>query len=46
VDERLRHQLIEKVAYVRWSERGQPFGDPRTDWLTAEAEVIGDGHYR
>ncbi len=39
--ERLRHQVIEEAAYFHWINRGRPFGDPLTDWVTAEAEIVG-----
>jgi hypothetical protein len=39
VHESLRHQLMEEEAHRHWVERGNPFGDPQTDWLAAETEV-------
>jgi Protein of unknown function (DUF2934) len=40
--ESMRHQLLEEEAHHHWIERGQPFGDPETDWRTAEDEVAGN----
>ncbi len=42
VVERLRHQLIEELAYLHWLSRGQPSGDSWLDWSAAEAEVAAD----
>ena len=42
VVERLRHQLIEEVAYAHWVRRGRLSGDPRADWSAAEAEVAAE----
>lgn len=36
------HQQIEVRAYHFWQERGQPWGDPDTDWFKAEKENIGE----
>ena|SRR5208282_887893 len=40
IPERLRYQAIEEAAYFRWLGRNRPIGDPLTDWLAAEAEVV------
>jgi hypothetical protein len=34
-----RHELVAKLAYKFWEERGRPFGSPETDWFRAEQEV-------
>lgn len=40
---RLRRQVIREVAYLNWLARGRPWGDPLTDWLTAETSVGDTG---
>jgi len=39
VDRRLRRQVIREKAYLHWLSRGM-WGDPLTDWLAAEQEVL------
>jgi hypothetical protein len=34
-----RHELVAKLAYQYWEERGHPFGSPEVDWLRAERVV-------
>ncbi len=34
-----RHELVAKVAYKLWEDRGRPFGSPDVDWLAAERAV-------
>jgi DUF2934 family protein len=34
-----RHELVAKLAYKFWEERGRPIGSPEVDWLTAERAV-------
>jgi hypothetical protein len=34
-----RHELVAKVAYKFWEERGRPFGSPDVDWFAAERAV-------
>jgi hypothetical protein len=34
-----RHELVAKVAYKLWEERGRPFGSPDVDWFAAERDV-------
>jgi hypothetical protein len=41
VAERVLHRVISEAAYFRWVNRGRPFGDPLTDWLAAEAGILG-----
>jgi Protein of unknown function (DUF2934) len=43
VAQRWRRKVIREAAYFRWLNRGQPFGDPETDWFGAEVEVV-NGH--
>lgn len=31
-----RHELVAKLAYKLWEERGCPFGSPEVDWFAAE----------
>jgi hypothetical protein len=38
----VNHQQIELRAYHYWQERGQPWGDPETDWFQAEKELTLD----
>lgn len=35
----MREQRVRHAAYARWQQRGHEAGDPRTDWLEAEAEL-------
>ena len=34
-----RHELVAKLAYQLWEERGRPFGSPEVDWFRAERAV-------
>jgi hypothetical protein len=34
-----RHELVAKLAYKFWEERGRPFGSPEVDWCRAERAV-------
>lgn len=34
-----RHELVAKLAYKLWEERGCPIGSPEVDWLAAERAV-------
>jgi hypothetical protein len=34
-----RHELVAKLAYKLWEERGRPFGSPEVDWFRAERAV-------
>ncbi len=34
-----RHELVAKLAYQLWEERGRPLGSPEVDWLAAERAV-------
>jgi len=34
-----RHELVQKLAYRRWEERGSPLGSPETDWFAAEKAI-------
>jgi Protein of unknown function (DUF2934) len=31
-----RHELVAKLAYQLWKERGMPLGSPEVDWFAAE----------
>ena len=31
-----RHELVQKLAYRKWEERGRPLGTPEIDWFAAE----------
>ena len=31
-----RHELVAKLAYTLWEERGRPYGSPEVDWFAAE----------
>jgi hypothetical protein len=31
-----RHELVQKLAYQHWEERGRPLGSPEIDWFAAE----------
>jgi len=31
-----RHELVAKLAYQLWEERGRPLGSPEVDWFAAE----------
>jgi hypothetical protein len=31
-----RHELMQKLAYQHWEERGSPLGSPEVDWFAAE----------
>jgi hypothetical protein len=32
-----RHELVQKLAYQHWEERGSPMGSPEIDWFAAES---------
>jgi hypothetical protein len=34
-----RHELVAKLAYKLWQERGRPLGSPEVDWFAAERAV-------
>jgi hypothetical protein len=34
-----RHELVAKMAYKLWEERGRPVGSPEVDWFAAERAV-------
>ena len=34
-----RHELVSKLAYKLWEERGRPLGSPEVDWFAAERAV-------
>ncbi|MGA7560934.1 MAG: DUF2934 domain-containing protein [Terriglobales bacterium] len=34
-----RHELVQKLAYQHWEERGRPPGSPEIDWFAAEKAV-------
>jgi len=34
-----RHELVAKLAYKLWEERGRPLGSPEVDWFAAERAV-------
>jgi len=34
-----RHDLVQKLAYQHWEQRGRPIGSPAVDWLAAEKTV-------
>ena len=34
-----RHELVQKLAYQHWEERGSPLGSPEIDWFAAEKTV-------
>jgi len=34
-----RHELVAKLAYQLWEQRGRPFGSPEVDWFAAERAV-------
>jgi len=34
-----RHELVAKIAYKFWEQRGRPFGSPEIDWFAAERAV-------
>jgi hypothetical protein len=31
-----RHELVQRLAYLRWEKRGSPPGSPEIDWFAAE----------
>jgi hypothetical protein len=31
-----RHELVQKIAYQHWEQRGSPIGSPEIDWFAAE----------
>ena len=31
-----RHELVQKLAYQLWEQRGSPLGSPEIDWFAAE----------
>ena len=31
-----RHELVQKLAYQHWEQRGSPLGSPEIDWFAAE----------
>ena len=31
-----RHDVVAKLAYKLWEERGRPLGSPEVDWFAAE----------
>jgi DUF2934 family protein len=33
------HEVVAKLAYRFWEERGRPMGSPEVDWYRAEREV-------
>lgn len=41
IDAASLHQMIAEAAYYRAEARGFCCGDPRQDWLEAEAEILG-----
>lgn len=34
-----RHDLVAKLAYKLWENRGRPLGSPELDWFAAERAV-------
>jgi len=34
-----RHELVQKLAYQHWENRGRPLGSPEIDWFAAEKAV-------
>jgi hypothetical protein len=34
-----RHEVVQKLAYQHWEERGRPLGSPEIDWFAAEKAV-------
>jgi hypothetical protein len=34
-----RHELVQKLAYQRWEQRGSPLGSPEIDWFAAEKAI-------
>jgi hypothetical protein len=34
-----RHELVTKLVYKLWEQRGRPLGSPDVDWLAAEQAV-------
>ena len=34
-----RHELVSKLAYKLWEQRGHPFGSTEVDWFAAERAV-------
>ena len=34
-----RHELVQKLAYRKWEERGRPLGTPEIDWFAAERYI-------
>ena len=34
-----RHELVQKLAYQHWEDRGRPLGSPEIDWFAAEKAV-------
>lgn len=37
-----RHELVQKLAYQHWEQRGCPFGSPEVDWFAAEDALRSD----
>lgn len=31
-----RHELVQRLAYQHWQQRGCPMGSPEVDWFAAE----------
>jgi len=34
-----RHELVQKLAYQHWEQRGSPLGSPELDWFAAEKAI-------
>ena len=34
-----RHEMVAKLAYQLWENRGRPLGSPEVDWFAAERTV-------
>jgi DUF2934 family protein len=37
-----RHELVQKLAYQLWEQRGSPLGSPEIDWFAAEKAMRAD----
>ena len=36
-------ELLKKLAYEFWEQRGRPFGSPEIDWQRAEERLLSFG---
>ena len=36
------HEILKRLAYESWLERGRPIGSPEVDWQKAEEKIRSD----